>query len=228
MADDDSDPLWRALNHPAARALMAGAAIAGFFVYAGKRFSSPEGRRSYFKEVRKAAAERREHDAWHERQARRHRAKTEYMNGPGRELWRQRAQIVIGPENPFPDARFEFSRAGFRQSAFTIRSESAGAKLHVGYDVADRDGSLLLAFDDGRRWGLSISAGERGVGQYQAADTIPDVDMARLACRLLATPQSPFSTITLLRPESSEIYAQIWRDYLAEHPELEDEPWPFR
>ena len=225
---EDSDRLWRALNHPASRALMAGAAIAGFFVYAAKRFSSPEGRRSYFEEVRKAAAERREHDAWHERQAQRSRAKNEYMNGPGLDLWRQRAQIVIGQQEPFPDARFEYTRAGFRQSGFTIRSESAGAELHVGYDVADRDGSLLLTLDDGRKWGLGISAGRRGLGQYSAADSIPDMEMAQLACRLLAAPESPFCTITLLRPESSAIRAQILRDHVAEHPELADEPWPFR
>ena len=225
---DDSDRLWAAMNHPAARALAAAAAIAGFAIFAGKRFSSPEGRRSYFEEVRKAAAERREHDAWHQRQAERSRARTEYMNGPGRELWKQRAQIVIGPEEPFADAKYAVARAGFRHSAFDIRSALAGATLHVGYDVADRDGSLLLTLDDGRRWGLGISAGRRGLGQYQAGDAIPDMAMARLACRLLAVPESPFSTITLLRPEATEIRDQIWRDHLAKHPELADEPWPFR
>jgi len=228
MADDFEQRLWRFLEHPGTRALMATAALGGFLAYAAKTFSTPEGRQGYWKQVKKAAAERRQHDAWHARQAKRHRAKTEYMNGPGRELWRQRAQIVIGPEQPFPDARYRTAPAGFRHSAFTIRSESAGAELHVGYDVADRDGGLLLTFDDGRTWGLSISAGPHGVSQYQAADAIPDMDMARLACRLLAVPESPFSTITLLRPESSEIYSQIWRDHLAEHPELADEPWPFR
>lgn len=33
---DDSDRLWRVLQHPATRALTSAAVIAGFVIYAGK------------------------------------------------------------------------------------------------------------------------------------------------------------------------------------------------
>jgi hypothetical protein len=228
MADDDFERLRRFLEHPGTRALMTAVTLGGFLAYAAKTFSNAEGRRTYSDQVRKAAAERRVRDAWKERQNQRHRAKTDYFNGRGGQLWAERALIVIGPEEPFPDATFEYRRGGFRETSFAIQSRSAGANLEASFDTADRTGGVRLELDDGRRWRLGIWAEQHGFRQYETSTTLPDREMARLACRLLAAPGCPFTTITLTRPESAEIRAQIWRDHVAEHPELADEPRPFR
>lgn len=224
---DDFDRLKRTFDNPGTRALLGLASIAGFALYAGKIFSTSEGRRGYLQQVRRSVAERRERDAWHERKNKRTRAKLDYFNGRGGELWSQRALIVIGPESPFADATFEYLRGGFRQTRFVIRSCLVGAELHAGFDSADRNGGISLGFDDGRKWSLGVWAGQRDFRQYESAETLPDVVMARFACRMLAAPGCPFSTITLVLPESSEIRNQIWRDYVVEHPELEEEEWPW-
>lgn len=200
------------------------AAIAGFFIYAGKRFSTPEGRQSYVDEVKQAVAERRRRDRWRERRDARYRAKLDYFNGRGGELYRERAEIHIGPEAPFPDARYEQLPGGFRGSSFRASSQSAGASVVLRWDVADRDGGLKLSLSDGRTWSFGFFAGHSDLHQYAKAPH--DFELARLACRLLATPGSQFSTITFVRPDAGEIREQIWRDHVAEHPELADEPWP--
>lgn len=225
---DDFDRIRRGFDTPEVRALLSAAAIAGFFAYAGSMLANPKRRKNYFEQVRKAGAERRERDAWRKRDTERIRARWAYFNEQGDKLWAERALITVGPEKPFPDAVFERLPAGFRHARFAIQSRKAGAKLTMGYDVADRTGGLNLIFDDGRKWSLGITTGNQDVAQYQASEILPDIEMARLACRLMATPDCPFSTITLIRPESREIREQIWRDHLAQHPELEREPWPFR
>jgi hypothetical protein len=224
---DDSDRIWKAMNHPAARAVASMAAVAGFLIFAGKQFSTPQGRSSYWDQVRRAAALRAEQDRWHERQNQRIHAKWDYMKGRGGDLYRERALVRVGPEPPFPDATFEWRKAGFRHSSFAVSSRAAGATLTVGWDVADRDGGIRLSFDDGRIWSLGISAGPHDLGQYQAGDELPDIGMARMACRLLATPGSPFSTITLVRPDAAQIRKQIWEEHVAAHPELAEEKWPW-
>jgi hypothetical protein len=222
---DDFERIRRTTDSAGFRALLGMAAVAGFFVYAGKLFSSPQGRRGYWDQVRQAAAERRERDAWHERKNRRIRAKLDYFDGRGGELYRQRALIRIGPEPGFPDARYERRPAGFRHAAFHVQSLAAGASLDVDWDVADRDGRLRLELTDGRAWRFGFHAGQSDLHQYDKADH--DFEMAGLASRLLATPGSPFSTITFVRPEASAIRDQIWQDHVAEHPELAEEDWPW-
>jgi hypothetical protein len=223
---DDFDRIRRFTDNPGTRALSSMAAIAGFFPYAGKLLSSPEGRRGYWGQVRQAAAERRDRDRWHERRNQRYRAKQAYFDGPGGAIYRQRAEIGIGPEKPFPGAIYERLPGRFRGSHFKVTSASPGASIDVSWDVADRDGALKLILADGRSWSFGFFARNTELRQDRYEGVVHDFELARIACRLLATPGSPFSTITFVRPEARQIHEQIWEDHVAEHPELAQEDWP--
>lgn len=225
MSEDD--PMRRLLENPAILAALGVTAVALFVRSAVKTFSTPEGRRSYRRAYREGAVAQRERDKWHERNAERYAARRAYFEGRGGELFAERAEVRLGPEKPFADARMERLPAGFRHTKFEVRSRRAGARVQVDYDLADRDGRVWLAFDDGRTWGLTISAGKDDLRQWDSGATLPDVDMARFACRLLAAPGSSFRTITLIRPEQREIREEIWREHVAKHPELAEEEWPF-
>jgi hypothetical protein len=144
-----------------------------------------------------------------------------FKDGPGRELLRNRASLRVGPEAGFPDAQFEWQSSGFRQAAFKVSSRQAAATIRIRWDVADRDGSLLLERADGSRWGIGfIAQGEPGeLAQYRQQAEV-DIDAAKLACRLLATEPSGFRTISLVKADANQVRQDLWREYMRGNPEI--------
>lgn len=156
----------------------------------------------------------------HERSSRKTRYYNDYFSqGEGWTLLRERAYVQVEPQAPFPDAVYSTETAGFRQAAFSVTSASANATVRVGWDVADRNGGISLQMANGTKWSLGIYAMAPGLSQYAPGKEI-DVESATLACRLLATPGSPFKTITLTRPNFTEIKAAIWHEHMLTNPEL--------
>jgi hypothetical protein len=219
---DDADPLWRILDNPATRALLSIAAIVGGVVLAKNQFSTADGRREYWDQVRQGAAERRQRERILAIQQAKNRVKRDYLNGPGNVIYRQRALTVIGPERPFADARFERLQGGFRERAFRASSNSAGASIEVNWDMADRDGHLRLSLADGRTWSFGFRASQTDLGEDLGGRTqsARNDEIARIACRLLATSGSPFATITFLDSDHWRIEEEVWQEYVASRPEV--------
>jgi GrpB-like predicted nucleotidyltransferase (UPF0157 family) len=108
---------------------------------------------------------------------------------------------------------------------FLVESNVAGATLRGSWCVREGFGGLHLTLRDGSSWGIP-TLGENS-GRQWSVDKPPagyrprfDLEAAHLAARLLATAQGKPASISLMRPEYPEIQKQLWRDYLAAHPEL--------
>jgi hypothetical protein len=219
---------WRKLakklaNEPGFQAIALLAGVAILSAAKASATSTPEKRAAFRQRMEEEARYKAEVKRTHELRSKRLGLFNAYFGeGPGKTLLSEQAKVVVGPGDPFADAVFEYLPAGFRQTRWRITSAARSLSLEASYDSADRTGGLCLTQAGTRIWGISVHTLEPNLAQYDVTDDI-DVGSAQLAARLLATPECPFKTIVLYKPEFHAIKRQLWIDHMRAHPELAEE-----